>query len=117
MGVYLWARFEASPAPTVRPWPDLPETLVYVGEANNLNERPLGSDHHATEKYHATFPDDPGLTKLHVAVFRYVPFTGGLETPKHRVYTQFLEAQISWEYVLRYGRPVALYYKKGKYGH
>ncbi|HKZ76966.1 MAG TPA: hypothetical protein VJ124_01480 [Pyrinomonadaceae bacterium] len=41
MGVYLWARFAHGLPPTGHPYPGLPKELIYVGETNDLNVRPL----------------------------------------------------------------------------
>src|SRR3990170_667978 len=62
VGVYLWAYVDP---PTNRlpdpSWPDLPSELIYAGETNNLNRRPLGSGHHRLKHYRDTFPGDPEL--------------------------------------------------------
>jgi hypothetical protein len=34
-----------------------------------------------------------------------------------RVYTHWIEASLYWEYTETWGRPPALHYKKGTYGH
>ena len=45
-GVYLLAYFNPAPPP-ISPHPDrLPHEVIYVGDAKNLNRRPLRGKHH-----------------------------------------------------------------------
>ncbi len=46
MGICAWAHFSKRPSRGSRPFPDLPRQLIYVGEANGLNVRPLSGPHH-----------------------------------------------------------------------
>lgn len=120
LGLYLWARLHPSQPPGI-PYPDLPEAVIYVGEAKNLDRRPLAGRHHRLDHYRATFPDDHDLQHLYLSVCRLYRFSGGYATdealklyPSLRVYTQFLEAQLYWDYTKRWGRPPALHYKKSR---
>ena len=56
MGVYVWAHFRTAPPRDSRPFPDLPEELIYVGEGNDLNIRPLTGRHHRLKHYVDQFP-------------------------------------------------------------
>lgn len=93
-------------------------------EAKNIDRRPLAGDHHRLVHYRDTFPDDPNLEKLYVSVCRVQHFGHGFSSKKARshysrlrVYTQWVEASICWDYTKTWGRPPALHYKKGTYGH
>jgi hypothetical protein len=116
MGVYVWARFATPPKPSARVYPDLPEELIYVGETNDLNIRPLGSRrHHRVANYVELFPDDPKLRKLYVAVCRLAPFRPqDPECHAWRALTRYLEARIAWEYTKTFRRRPLLDYKRGK---
>jgi hypothetical protein len=41
LGVYLWARFHRAPSPLANPYPKLPRQVIYIGEAKNIDRRPL----------------------------------------------------------------------------
>ena len=121
LGVYLWAYFKRPPASSARPYPDLPREVVYVGEAKNIDRRPLTGRHHRLRHYTDTFPGDPEYKELYVSVFRVQQFRAGYESKKARalyarlrVYTQYVEARLYWEYTQRWGCPPALHYKKGR---
>ena len=58
LGMYLWGRFSAPPSSATRPFPHLPEQVIYVGETKDLDTRPLTGRHHRLSHYHDTFPDD-----------------------------------------------------------
>lgn len=119
LGVYLWAHFKGEP-PTDSPTPTaLLEDVIYVGETKDLDVRPLSGRHHRLKHYRETFCCDPDLTKLHVAVWRVERFpkshSGGVASERYRylrVYTQFIEAQLYWQYTQQHGRPPKLHYKK-----
>jgi hypothetical protein len=116
MGVYLWARFSTAPDASSFPYPDLREEVIYVGETNDLNVRPLGpTRHHRVTNYLELFPDDPTLAQLHVAVCTVAPFRPQ-DAACHawRAFTRYLEARIGWEYTKRFGRRPLLDYKRGK---
>ena len=110
MGVYMWAHFHEPPDRTVHPYPTLPEELVYVGETNDLNARPLrGNRHQRLEHYRDTFPADAKLDHLYVAVFRvreYQPDSPHRRTT--RAFTQFAEGKLYWGYTRCYERRAAL---------
>jgi hypothetical protein len=116
MGVYLWARFRTPPDASSVPYPDLCEEVIYVGETNDLNVRPLGSTrHHRVANYLELFPDDPTLARLYVAVCTIAPFQPQ-DAACHawRAFTRHLEARIAWEYTKLVGRRPLLDYKRGK---
>jgi hypothetical protein len=115
MGVYLWARFVGTP-PALPPYPSLSDELIYVGETNDLNVRPLGPRHHRVENYLELFAKvDPGLQQLYVSVYGVRPFRPkDQECHAWRAYTRHLEARIAWEYTKQFGRRPLLDYKRGK---
>jgi hypothetical protein len=116
MGLYLWARFPKNmkPKPTDRPYPNLPKQLLYVGETKNLNARPLTGGHHRLAHHRDTFGDD-GLGRLYVSVARIYPHAAGdAACTAMRVFNQYLEGRIYWDYTRKYGRRPALHYKKAR---
>lgn len=120
LGVYLWAHFHKQPS--VKPYPKLPEQLIYVGETKVLDRRPLsGNGHHRLLHYRETFPSDRKLNRLYVSLCRVRGFPDGYRLPSAktlydilRVYTQYVEAKIYWEYTQRWEHPPALHYKRSK---
>ena len=114
LGLYFWARFNAPPAPSAKPYPRLPKELIYVGETKHLDKRPLTGSHHRLTHYRDTFPDDPNLERLYVSVCRVCDFPEGYgpDYARLRVFTQYVEAKTYWDYTVRWGRPPALHYKK-----
>ena len=119
LGVYVWGRFRRPPSDSVKPYPKLPSQLIYVGETKHIDTRPLAGKHHRLVHYRDTFSEDPDLEMLYVAVCRIHPFRLGYHSKKAkalysrlRVYTQYVEAMIYWEYTKTWGRPPALHYKK-----
>src|SRR5262245_29752654 len=59
MGVYMLAQFSSPPGPEMAPYPNPAEQVIYVGETNDLNGRPLsGASHDALKKYRLLFPSD-----------------------------------------------------------
>jgi hypothetical protein len=116
LGVYVWARFEQPPSSDARPYPDLPAEVIYVGQTNDLNVRPLGAHrHHRLASYRETYRKDPTCERLYVSVHHVEPFVRA-DARSHALwaYTRYLEALIGWEYVQKYGRRPALDYKRGK---
>jgi hypothetical protein len=115
MGVYLWARFRRPPVPQASPYPELPPEVVYVGQTNNLNVRPLGVPrHHRLAHYIDTFGDREHR-HLYVSVCHVRPFIrNDSDCYSLWAYTRYLEARLYWEYVQRYRRRPALDYKSGK---
>ncbi|MGH7795649.1 MAG: hypothetical protein ACREQ2_12260, partial [Candidatus Binatia bacterium] len=106
--------FGRAPLQSSKPYPTLPEEVIYVGETKRLDLRPLAGLHHRLEHYRETFPNDPGLKHLYVSVCRVCCFPGGFneENAKKqyailRVYTQYVEAKIYWEYTQRWEHPPA----------
>jgi hypothetical protein len=118
LGVYAWAHFQSSPDPNARPYPIIPEELIYVGETKDLNRRPLsGGSHHRLQHYRTTFKDDSELRCLYVSVFHVEPYvSGGGRSRLLRAFTRYLEDKIYWEYVQKFGKRAALDYKTGKAG-
>ena len=116
MGVYLWARFDTPPAPGFGRYPALPEQIIYVGESNDIEIRPLGSRRHGhVTKYLHEFPDDQDLGRLYLSVCRIEPFRpNDLRCHALRGFTRFLEARIGWEYARKFGKRPRLDYKTGK---
>jgi len=122
LGVYVWAHFRRPPSHLVKPYPNLPRQVIYVGEAKDIDRRPLTGAHHRLAHYRDTFPDDPNLDNLYVSVYFVQRFRRGYSSKKARslyarlrVYTQWLEATLYWEYTKKWGRPPALHYKTGAY--
>ena len=115
MGVYVWAHFRTAPPRDSRPFPDLPEELIYVGEGNDLNIRPLTGRHHRLKHYVYQFPSDPNYAHLYVSVCEVGPFRRS-EPKCHtlRAFTKYIEARLGWEYARRFGRRPRLDYKEGK---
>lgn len=96
--------------------------LHAVGEAKDIDRRPLSGTHRRLAHYRDTFPDDPNLDNLYVTVCLVQRFRNGYSSKmartlyaRLRVYTQWLEATLSWEYTKKWGRPPALHYKKSAY--
>jgi hypothetical protein len=84
-GVYVWGRFAQAPPPNLRPYPEIPEELIYVGETKDLNVRPLGRGrHHRLTHYSDCFPEDRSRGRLYVSVF-HVPNIRGAESRCVRV--------------------------------
>lgn len=121
LGLYLWGRFDREPGEAERPYPVLPREVIYVGETKHLDLRPLTGEHHRLAHYRDTFPDDSDLERLCVSVGRVERFPDGYGGDEARakyrslrVYTQYIEAKIYWEYTKRWNRPPALHYKKSR---
>jgi hypothetical protein len=116
LGVYVWGHFHGHPGPEIRPYPDLPSQLVYVGETKNLNIRPLGPishNHMGLERYAETYPKDADLRHLYVSVFRVECFKDG--DPRCRLlraFTRYVEDRIYWEYTRAFGKRAALDYAR-----
>lgn len=108
-GAYLFARFEEVPKAGTVPWPNLPQEIIYVGEAKDLNNRPLAR-HNRTARYHEMF-QDWGNHNLYVSICRLYP-TYTKKPPALRVFANYLECWILWEYTKKYGTPPAMHYKK-----
>ena len=116
MGVYLWARFETPPDAEAGRYPALPVQIIYVGEANDIEVRPLGSRRHDhVRKYVREFPDDPDLRLLYLSVGRVAPFRPS-DPRCHalRAFTRCLEARIGWEYARQFAERPRLDRKTGK---
>jgi len=119
LGLYLWGHFHQPPTST-EPYPKLPQQLIYVGETKHLDLRPLtGEQHHRLIHYRETFSDYLNLELLYLSVCRVHSFPSGYRLPDAkvlydalRVYTQYIEAKIYWEYTHRWMHPPALHYKK-----
>jgi hypothetical protein len=100
----------------------LPEEIIYVGETKHLDERPLCGAHHRTAHYQQTFTEDPGLGMLFLSIARVHAFQGGYGSAsaddyrRLRVYTQYVESRIYWEYTKKWRRPPELHYKKPRRG-
>jgi hypothetical protein len=121
LGLYLWGHFGERPPKSRIPYPDLPEEMIYVGETKHLDFRPLSGKHHRLIHYCDTFEDDPTFTRLFLSIYRIHHFKGGYQTqeaqalyPRLRVYTQYLEARLYWEYTERWQQVPKLHYKKGR---
>lgn len=63
---------------------------------------------------------DPRSDRLYLSLCRIQQFPGGyaaeparLRYPQLRIYTQYLEAKLYWEYTQRWDHAPALHYKKG----
>jgi len=124
LGVYLWGRFRRDPSPSAKPYPNLPRQVIYIGETKNIDRRPLTGVHHRLVHYRDTFPDDQNLQMLYISICRVHRFAAGFDSKKARglysrlrVYTQWIEASLYWEYTKIYRRAPALLYKRGTYGH
>ncbi len=117
MGVYVWAHSQVGSIPKASPYPEPPEELIYVGETNNVNVRPLGERrHHRLLHYVETIrPRDSTLKNLWISVFHVRPFQpGNAECLAMRAFTRYVEDLVYWKYVQRWGKRPALDYKKGK---
>jgi hypothetical protein len=117
MGVYLWAHFHDTDQTRRAAYPDLPRHLVYVGEANDINDRPLGTAgrrHHRLAHYRRMYRADPELKRLYISVFHIQPFERDPHCHAMRAYTRFIESRVQWEYTQRYGERPALDFKAGK---
>jgi hypothetical protein len=93
--------------------------VIYVGETKHIDKRPLTGEHHRLVHYREKFPEDPNLNMLYVSVGRVQSFPRGYVSKKDRglytrlrVYTQYVESKIYWEYTKKCRRPPALHYKK-----
>jgi hypothetical protein len=114
MGVYVWAHFRTPPSPDSRPFPRLPKELVYIGEANDLNVRPLTGRHHRLKHYVDQFRDRD-YEHLYVSVCDVGPFRrSNAKCHALRAFTKYIEARIGWEYTRKFGRRPRLDYKKDK---
>ena len=118
LGLYLWGYFKNG-APSRAPYPDLPEQVIYVGETKHLDRRPLTERHHRIDHYKQTFPEDVKLDRLYLSICRVRSFSSGYDLPdvkvlydRWRVYTQFMEAKIYWDYTQRWKHPPALRFKR-----
>ena len=115
MGIYVWAHFKGARSPDSRPYPDLPEELIYIGEANDLNVRPLTGSHHRLKHYCDQFPNDRNFSHLYVSVCEAGAFRRS-DPGCHalRAFTKYVEARLGWEYTRKFGRRPLLDYKKDK---
>jgi hypothetical protein len=114
MGIYAWAHFSKHPSRKSRPFPDLPRQMIYVGEANDINVRPLTGPHHRLKHYVDQF-GDRRYDRLYISVCEVELFRRS--DPKcHalRAFTKYIEALLGWEYTRKFGRRPRLDYKKGK---
>jgi hypothetical protein len=117
MGVYLWAHFHDTNQAQSPPYPNWPRDLVYVGEANDVNVRPLGTAgqrHHRLTHYRRMYQADSELRLLYISVFHILPFERDPHCHAMRAYTRFIESQVQWEYTQRHGERPALDFKTGK---
>ncbi len=87
--------------------------MIYVGETKHIDLRPLTGEHHRLAHYRDTFPDDDGLKLLYVTVGRVERFPDGYEGAEARstyrrlrVFTQYIEAKIYWEYTKQWNCPL-----------
>ena len=109
-GVYLVAHCHSGKPPEI-PTPDnLPVEVVYIGEAKDLNSRPLTGPH---SKIQARYPQlfGPKRDSLFVT---YAPLyeTGCKDYDVRRVFSSYVEAMLVWRYTERHGHPPALHYKE-----
>jgi hypothetical protein len=114
MGVYVWAHFRESPPSDNRPFPDLPEELIYIGETNDLNTRPLTGRHQRLKHYVDQFRDR-NYEHLYLSVRDIGRFQRS--APKcHalRAFTKYIEARLGWEYTRQFGSRPRLDHKEGK---
>ena len=86
----------------------LPQCVVYVGDAKDLNKRPLTGTHHRIKRYQELF--DQELKSLFVS-FAPIYQTGCQDSHVQRAFAFFAEAMLVWEYTKRHGHPPAMHYK------
>lgn len=109
-GVYLLACF-SSLRPLDPPNPEsLPYEVVYVGDAKNLNNRPLTGPHGQVDSFAKLFH---GTASLYVSVGKLFLIDG---EPVHyatqRTRSVFFESKLAWDYARVYGHPPILQSKE-----
>ena|SRR2546425_12096052 len=107
-GVYLFAYCPAVRPPAVPTVDQLPQEVVYVGDAKNLNRRPLSGVHHRLQRYEQLF-GDPRKTLFVTVAPLYQ--TTCVEPHVERAFSFYTEAQLVWNYTDRHGHPPAMHYK------
>lgn len=109
-GVYLLGHFPEGPSTAVPHHDALPRGVVYVGQSKDLNRRPLSS-HPREARYRELFGDD-ACASLWVAVGELYE-TGCADYAMKRVYADYVEMALAWEYASQHGHPLALHFKEG----
>jgi hypothetical protein len=106
-GVYLFAYFNSPPPPQTAPDPQLlPFEVIYVGDAKDLNNRPLADPgHKVVQRLRSVFAV-ADLDCLYVTVGRLYTID---RVPRQYAYQRtcsfFLEAKLAWEYAQLHGNP------------
>jgi hypothetical protein len=110
--VYLFAHCPSGHPPKIPRADRLPEEVVYVGDAKNLNARPLSGEHHRIKRYKKLFGKN---TESLFITFAKLYETGCDDYAVQRIYSFHAEALLAWNYTKRHGHPPAMQYKeKGK---
>ena len=86
----------------------LPKQVIYIGEAKDLNKRPLTGRHHRVERYRTLFGDK---TNLLFVAFASLYVKGCDDYHIQRVASSYIEAMLVWNYTKRHGHPPVLHYK------
>ena len=107
-GVYLLAYCSTGKPPEVSSIDSLPVEVIYVGDAKDLNKRPLTGRHHRIERYRELFGSN--MERLFVAC---APLYETLCDDSHlkRAFSFYAEAMLVWKYTKLHGHPPAMHYK------
>jgi hypothetical protein len=91
----------------------LPRQVIYVGEAKDLNERPLTS-HPYAQRYAELF-GDPRLLRLYVAVAPLYRTDEEHDAYRvERLFAAYWEAKLVWRYAEKHHHPPVLHFEKDK---
>jgi hypothetical protein len=121
-GVYVFGLFR-SPPPGPPSADNLPLEVIYVGDARNLNHRPLTERHHKiVKRLPALFPG-PALDSLFVSVCPlYVTptdFRDDLKAAQQyavdRTRSFYIESWLAWKYADRYEHPPIMQVKDAEW--
>ena len=110
-GLYLFGCFRSG-RPGSAPNPSRPSPeVIYVGEAKNLNERPL-KQHPYVQRYADLF-GDRSLDRLYVAVAPlYRTDVDHVVYRVARLHAAYWEAKLIWRYGEEHGHPPVLHFGK-----
>jgi hypothetical protein len=106
--VYLFAHCPSGRPPEIPLAEALPREVVYIGEAKDLNQRPLTGTHHRVDRYELLFGS--GTDSLFVS-FAPLYVTGCDDYHIQRMFSFYAEAKLVWEYTKRHNHPPVLHWK------
>jgi len=110
VGVYLWV-FHRAPSSSANPYPKLPRQVIYIGEAKNIDRRPLTGG--TIDSFITGIPfrrsESPDAIRLPLSRTPVRSWLGQkrpeVSYSRLRVYTQGSRHRCTGSYTKMYGRP------------